>query len=164
MAQSASIAPFVWIETGLEVALTQARAWTASFELGYSWAPDTHNGWLAGARISRLISGSTRSLTEPDLNIFIGGAAISIRGSDANLFSSDPPALSDIVANLSNSQPWHTYGAWSLGLELRVKNRISASVFVETIPALNNDPVMDNYLDIYIAKFQTLGAEVGFWF
>jgi hypothetical protein len=159
-----SVAPFVWLEAGVETAFTQAQAWLASFSLGYTWMQDLHDGWLAGARLARLISGRTRSLTQPDLYFFMGASVISIRGADAALFSTKPPALSDILAGNKNTKATHAFGAWKLGLELRVKNRIGASVFLETIPGLNSAPNLGDYLDVGVAKFQTLGAEVTFCF
>src|SRR6185436_2767898 len=66
--------PFAWLQAGVEASLSQAQAWTGRLTLGVSWAPELHVGWMAEARISRLLSGSVRSLTHPDLYAFLGGA------------------------------------------------------------------------------------------
>ena len=48
-------APYIWLQAGIEVALSQARAWTAAFSLGATWLPQIHVGLLANARIARLL-------------------------------------------------------------------------------------------------------------
>jgi hypothetical protein len=160
-----SEAPWVWLETGVEVALTHTRAWTAGLSLGYSWAPSLHDGWLAEARVSRLLTGSIHSLTRPDLYAYFGTAAINVHGPDALLFSQNVVDTSAILAAQNGTRPQTTFVAWQIGLELRIKNRIGASVFMESIPGLQNTPNLGNYFDPFgIVAFQTLGGEIDFWF
>ncbi len=158
-------APFIWLTAGVEVGLTQARVWTAGFSLGYTWSPITHNGWLAQARISRLISGLSRSLTQPDLYFFTGASAITISGLDANVFRNETPEPSDILAD-DGEDARATFAAWQLGLELRVKNRIGASIFFEAMPAFDSEKArgIGNFIDLGFTEVQTFGTEVSFCF
>jgi hypothetical protein len=160
----ATILPFIWLEAGVEVGFTQARAWIGSLSLGYSYNPSTHDGWLASARIARLVSGRVRSLTQPDLYLFLGVSAINVRGQDAQMFELNPPPLTNIVAGSKGDRPSATFAAWKVGLELRVKNRIGASFFLESLPMLQSAPALGSYLDVGFTKFQTMGAEVTFCF
>ncbi|MHB8876562.1 MAG: hypothetical protein ACYC8T_22940 [Myxococcaceae bacterium] len=161
-----SVPPFVFVEAGVEVALTQARAWTAGLSLGYTWAPELHDGWLAQARFGRLISGKARSLTRPDVYLIVGGSVMNVHGSDALLFRNDPLDLTAILAAAvpGGPKPQTTFFAWQLGLEIRVKNRVGATLFLESLPALGDAPAMSSFVDVGIAKFQTIGAEVSFCF
>jgi hypothetical protein len=157
-------APFPWLEAGVEGALSQARAWTGSIMLGVSWMPQLHTGWLAQGRLSRLISGTTSSLTGPDLYAFIGGSVITIHGPSALTFQDHVPDLGDLVSLLTREGPDETFGGIQVGLDLRVKNRIGVGVFLESLPALNNAPAIGNYLDLGLIKFHSLGVEVSFCF
>lgn len=157
--------PFLWLQAGVEAGLTQARVWTASFSLGYTWMPESHSGWLAQARLARLVSGMTRSLTQPDVYLFLGASAISLEGPTAALFKKDMPDVNDVLALIDPTRELRvTFAAWQLGLEVRIKNRISAGAYLEALPALNEAPALGNYLDLGITKFQTMGAEVSFCF
>ncbi len=157
-------APMVWAQTGIEVALTEAREWTGGLSLGASFGPaDTHTGWLAQARISRLLSGRIRSLTQPDLYAFVGGSMISLRGLASAAFLSETPDLANLIAATLSGEPTVAFFAWQFGLELRVKNRIGISTFLEAAPALNNAPMIGSWVT-FLFKFQTLGAEVSVWF
>jgi len=157
--------PMVWLEAGLEVAMTQARAWTGSISAGVSWAPQLHVGWLAQGRISRLISGTATSLTAPDLYAFVGGSVMGIYGQSAAVFKDTIPTIQDIANQIrSNTDPTFVYGAFQLGLELRVKNRIGVTVFLESAPAMNNAPAIGKFLDLGIIQFHTLGVEASFCF
>lgn len=157
-------APFVWLQSGLELALTPGAAWTAGFGLGYTWAPDLYSGWLAHARIARLLSGSVRSLTQPDLYLFGGVSAITILGPAAVVFRNSMPNIDDVVLQQQGKDPRSTFAAWQLGLELRVKNRIGASLFLEALPALTDSPSLGSYVDLGFIVFQSMGAEVSFCF
>lgn len=157
-------APFVWFQAGAEVALTQARAWTAETSVGFSWSPETHDGWLMQTRLARLISGRARSLTAPDLYLFLGGSVISIHGLDAAVFSNETPDLTNLALAAIGKNPRKNFAAWNIGLELRVKNRISVAAFLETMPTLDDAPAIGKYLDLGIIEFQTIGAEVGVCF
>ncbi len=157
--------PFPWVMGGVEVAMTQTRAWTASFSVGYTWFPEMHDGWMAEARIARVISGRGRSLTLPDLSFFVGASLTSIQGSDANLFTgpgTDTAAVT--AAALGSNKQRANFGAVNVGLELRVKNRIGFSAYLETAPMLYDAPNLGSYADILFLKFQGVGMEVVFCF
>lgn len=161
----ASVMPFVWLQLGAEAALTQARAWTGSVSFGGSWTPDAHTGWLAQARISRLLSGTATSLTRPDLYGFVGASVLSIHGPGAMVFQSETPTVQDLlVAALNVSKPQATFAAFQLGLELRVNNRIGAGAYLESTPGLNDAPLVGRYLDFGLVQFHSFGAEVSFCF
>ena len=156
--------PFPWIQAGVEGSLSQARAWMGSFSAGFSWAPKLHVGWLAQGRISRLLSGSASSLTAPDLYAFVGGSVISIHGNSALLFKDEIPDLGDVLGQLTGQKPDATLGAFQLGLELRLKNRLGAGVFLESLPALGDAPAIGDYLDLGLIEFHSLGVEVSVCF
>ena len=157
--------PMVWLSAGLEVAMTQARAWTASLSGGVSWAPQSHVGWLAQGRIARLISGNVTSLTAPDLYLFVGGGVLGVYGTSANVFKDDIPTIQDVTDRaLTKNEATSIFGVFHLGLELRVKNRIGVTFFIESAPALNSAPAIAKYLDLGIIQFHTLGVEVSFCF
>ncbi len=159
--------PFVWLQTGLEVPFSQARAWTASVLGGVSWAPDVHTAWLAQARISRLLTGTTSSLTHPDLYLFLGGAVIGVHGLGALAFHDQSPTIDQLTAQLlgqtfSNAQT--ILGTFHLGLELRAKNRIGISFFAESLPGLDQAIGVGNFADLGLFRIHSLGAEVSFCF
>ncbi|QRO00835.1 hypothetical protein JRI60_18270 [Archangium violaceum] len=159
--------PFIWLQVGTEMALTQARAWTGTISAGVTWMPQLHTGFMAQARISRLLTGSVASLTRPDLYVFVGGSVISIHGQGARVFQNQVLNLEDVLSNIPQLlvQPHATFAAFPIGLELRVGNRIGASVFLESAPALDNAPSVGAHLNLLdILKFHTVGAEVTFCF
>jgi hypothetical protein len=159
--------PFIWLQVGTEMALTQARAWTGTFLVGVTWLPQLHTGFMAQARISRLLTGSVASLTQPDLYVFLGGSVISIHGQGARVFQNKVLNLEDVLANIPQLaiDPHATFAAFPIGLELRIGNRIGVSVFLESAPALDNAPSIGNHLNLLdILKFHTMGAEVTFCF
>ncbi|MBN1205371.1 MAG: hypothetical protein JXB05_10650 [Myxococcaceae bacterium] len=156
--------PFPWLQVGVEGSLSQARSWMGSFSVGFSWAPELHTGWLAQGRVSRLISGSASSLTGPDLYAFVGGSVISIHGQSALAFQDQIPDLDDLLGLLAGREPDATFGAFQLGLELRIKNRIGAGVFLESLPAMGDAPAIGDYLDLGLIQFHSLGVEVSFCF
>ena len=160
---SVSAPPFVWLMAGMEVAMTQARAWTGSASAGFTWAPDLYTGFTAQGRIARLLTGNAVSLSHPDLYGFVGGGAIIIQGKSAAAFQDQVPDINQLLAAAAGQDPIAIFGTYQLGLELRVKNRISASVFLEAAPALDSSTTIGSYLDVGI-KFHTLGAEVSFCF
>jgi hypothetical protein len=158
-----SATPFPWIQAGVEGSLSQARAWTGSFSVGFSWAPQLHTGWLAQGRVSRLLSGSASSLTAPDLYAFVGGSVISIHGLGAVVFQDEVPDLNDLLSQLTGGGLSSTFGALQLGLELRLKNRIGAGVFLESMP-LMDAPAIGDFLDLGVITFRSLGVEVSVCF
>jgi hypothetical protein len=156
--------PFAWLQAGVEASLTQAQAWTGGLTLGVSWAPELHTGWMVQGRISRLLSGSVKSLTHPDFYAFFGGAVFSIHGPSALLFRDRVPNAQMLIAQAQGTDASSTFGALQLGLELRVKNRIGVAVFLESLPSLSNAPAIGNYQDLGVVTFRSMGAEVSFCF
>lgn len=157
--------PMLWLQVGAEVSITQARAWTASFSGGATWMPDLHSGWMAQARVNRLLSGKASSLTFPDLYGFVGGSLISLYGPGALLFQGQTPTANDLInAALGVSKPSVMFAAFQLGLELRVKNRIGVGVFLESAPGLDSAEAIGNYLDIGFVRFHSFGVEASFCF
>ncbi len=122
---------------------------------------------MAQARISRLLTGSVASLTRPDLYVFVGGSVMSIHGQGARVFQNQVLNLEDLLSNIPQLaiEPHATFAAFPIGLELRVGNRIGASVFLESAPALDDAPSIGSHLNLLgLLKFHTLGAEVTFCF
>ncbi|WP_224243868.1 hypothetical protein [Hyalangium gracile] len=158
------VTPFPWLQLGVEGSLTQARSWLGSFSVGFSWAPELHTGWLAQGRLSRLISGSASSLTGPDLYAFVGGSVISIHGNNALTFQDQIPDLNAVLQQITGRQPQATFGAFQLGLELRLKNRIGAGFYLESLPGMGSAPAIGEYLDLGLISFHSLGVEVSFCF
>jgi len=156
--------PFLWLQTGVELGSTDARTWTSSLMMGYSFIPQAYQGVMGQVRVSRLITGKIRSLTRPDLYGFFGGAAISVWGPATAPFRDEVLTADELIADLEGDGPRTTFGTFQVGLELRVGNRIGLSSFLETIPDLTYSPNMGEYLFIAGVSFQTIGTEVTFCF
>ncbi|MBS1149353.1 MAG: hypothetical protein H6Q89_1051 [Myxococcaceae bacterium] len=162
---SLRVTPFVWLSFGIEASLSQARAWTAGVSFGLSWAPELHVAWEAQARIARLVSGSTVSLTRPDLYVFVGGGVISVYGQEALAFRNRIPTIEDLELIFKRpGEPNYTFGTIQLGLELRVKNRVGVVLFVESAPGINDSEAIGKYWDLGPLSIHTLGIEVSFCF
>ncbi|MDX2010322.1 MAG: hypothetical protein SFW67_09035 [Myxococcaceae bacterium] len=155
--------PFLWLSTGLEAAFSQARAWTASINAGFSWLPQSHVAVMAQGRISRLLTGSSTSLTWPDLYGFFGAGVMYGQGRSMLAFRNTNPTIDDIINTNTNNEPRATLGLFSLGLELRVKNRISLIAFLETLPAIEITDNIGTYVN-FLIRFQSFGVEVSFCF
>ena len=156
--------PYIWVTAGAEISLSQARAWTASASLGATYMPQLHSGWLAQGRVARLLTGNTHSLTRPDLYGFAGVSMITIIGPGAYTFKPGVATIDDLIAAATGlSNPTITFAAFQFGVELRVKNRIGFSVYLESAPALDEATAVGNYID-FILKFHTFGAEVSVCF
>ncbi|MET0404519.1 MAG: hypothetical protein ABW123_19050 [Cystobacter sp.] len=159
--------PFIWLQTGTEVALTQARAWTGTVSVGATWMPQLHTGFMAQARISRLLTGSVASLTRPDLYVFAGGSVLSIHGQGARVFQDKVLNLEDLLSNIPQLaiDAHATFASFPIGLELRIGNRVGASIFLESSPALDTAPSIGAHLNLLgLLKFHSMGAEVTFCF
>ncbi len=157
-APTARTPPLIWLMAGFETGLTQAKAWTGSVSLGFSWLPQSHTAWMGQARVSRLLTGSAVSLTAPDLYLFIGGSVAFIQGISATHFT-DQPQQAEEPENRRAS-----LGSYQVGLEVRVRNRLGLSAYLEASPALNDLPTVGSYIDLGVAKFQSFGVEVTFCF
>lgn len=155
--------PLLWLQAGVEASLNQARAWTAGFNLGFTWAPNSHVGWSLQARVARLITGNTVSLTHPDVYAYIGGAVISVYGTGAFAYRSIQPTL-DELKDSTQTTPNVIYGTFHAGLLLRLKNRLGVSMYIESAPALDNASSAGNYVDLGFMKWHTFGFEVQFCF
>ena len=160
--------PLIWFQTGLEFTPIQARKWTASVLLGYAWIPDAYEGFMAQTRISRLITGQSRSLTGPDLYFFFGVAMMTVSGPSTVAFQNSVMTV-DQVLDLNDplEDPRSTFNSWHIGLELRISNRIGASFFLEAIPSLENSDNLGNQIDPDTAfgiEFKSMGTEVTFCF
>lgn len=156
--------PFLWLMVGAELAFSQARAWTASLNAGASWAPQAHFALSGQARFSRLLTGSTTSLTMPDLYVFFGGGVQYVQGPSALIFRDQTPTVGDILAASTGNDSHTVLGTMSVGFELRVKNRIGINVYLETFPGLQNTRNIGSYFWPFgTIKFQAIGVEVSFW-
>lgn len=164
--------PLIWLQAGIETGLTQASAWLASLSVGYTWAPaDLNEGWLAQGRIARLLSGLSRSLTQPDLFAFVGASIVSIKGTNALVLRGDAVTADDLSTSVQAALglgvidllPRATFAAFQLGLELRVKNRIGISAYLESMPGIDSD-FLGSYVDLGFGRFEGLGGEVSFCF
>tara|TARA_Y100001934_G_scaffold176426_1_gene208958 strand:- start:831 stop:1193 length:363 start_codon:yes stop_codon:yes gene_type:complete len=120
---------------------------------------------MVQTRLSRLVSGLSRSLTGPDLYLFFGGSLINAYGPAVVPFRNTALSPDQILADAqSNEDSSVTFGAWHLGLELRISNRMGVSLFFETIPSLEDSPNMGDYIDLGFVEFESLGTEVTFCF
>lgn len=156
--------PFPWVGVGLEASFSQARAWTASINAAFSWLPNSHVALLAQGRIARLVTGNSTSLTWPDVYAFAGAGVLFGQGSAMLLFRNEVPTIDDVRNVTTNNEPRSTLGMITVGLEVRVKNRIGLSVYAETYPGLTNTDNIGFALDLGFVRFQSLGIEVSFCF
>lgn len=161
--QPVAVPPFIWIQAGFEGGFTQARAWTGGLSLGFSWAPELHQAFMIQGRVSRLVSGTATSLTRPDLYVYFSASAMDIRGVSAAIFEEEVPTVEELIALDEGEDPHQAFGALQVGLEMRVKNRIAAGIFLESLPTKYDAPAIGNWVDVGV-KFQTAGAEVTFCF
>lgn len=156
--------PFIWLQTGVELGATNARAWTASLLLGYSFIPEAYQGAMGQARVHRLMTGRVRSLTRPDLYAFVGGAVLTVWGPATAPFQKKILTADDVLAAAAGDGPRTAFGTLQIGLDLRIGNRIGMSTFLETMPDLANSDNLGDYIRIGSLGFQGLGNEVTFWF
>jgi len=161
--QSVAPAPVIWLQTGFELAMTQLKAWTASLLFGYAWLPDAYDGLMIQARVSRLLTGPTRSLVAPDVYAFFGGALMTLDGMAIAPFGTNDMAQLQRQAEESDSVR-ASFGALHAGLELRLGNRIGVSVFLENMPAYAGEDLLGVFLENDILEFHSFGAEVTFCF
>ncbi len=155
--------PVLWVQTGISFAMSKARAWTASIVIGSAWLPDAYDGLMVESRISRLISGPSRSLTRPDIYLFFGTSLMSLDGVSVGAFRTENS--DQLVRDAENSTSTRaTFGAVNIGLELRLGSRISGSVFLEDMPAYINSDRIGVFLENGLVDFHSLGTEVTFWF
>ncbi len=152
--------PFLWLQTGAELGANDSLAWTSSMLVGYSFIPQAYQGLMAQTRISRLLTGRTRSHIRPDLYLFVGAAVISVWGSATTSFRDDVLNADEIITDYEGDGPRTTFGVVHFGLDLRLGNRIGLSAFLEAIPDLNDSQNLGDYIAVGSIGFQTLGTEV----
>ena len=156
--------PFLWLQTGVEIGATDARAWTSSLLVGYSFIPQAYQGISGQARVNRLLTGRARSLTRPDLYGFVGVAAVSVWGAATGSFREETLTADEIITDIEGVGPRTTFGTIQLGLDLRLGNRVGMSTYLETLPSLQRSPNLGQYVTLAGVRFQTFGTEVTFWF
>ena len=156
--------PFLWLQSGVELSATDARAWTSSLLVGYSVVPQAYQGLMAQARLQRLVTGRARSLTHPDLYAFVGAAVMTVWGPATAPFRERVLTADQLLVDTAQDDPRETFGAFQLGLDLRLGNRVGMSAFLETIPSLRDSPNIGVTTYLLGLPFQVLGAEVTFCF
>ncbi len=154
--------PFIWLQSGVELALGQARAWTASILFGYGYVPSSFDGVMAQVRIHRLVTGTSRSFTRPDIYLFGGASIIGVRGASALIFRRGEVTTEDILALAQgNNAPLQAFSSLHAGVEARIGNRLGISLVSELLPAHLSS---DNNLGLYFGLFHSIGTEVSVWF
>jgi len=162
---SVAAPPFLWLQTGVELGATEARAWTSSLLVGYSFIPQAYQGISGQARINRLLTGRSRSLSRPDLYGFVGAAAVTVWGTATGAFREEILTVDEVITDLEEGEsPRTTFGTLQLGLDLRLGNRVGMSTYIETLPSLQRSANLGQYVTLAGIRFQTFGTEVSFWF
>ncbi|MCB9693867.1 MAG: hypothetical protein H6736_18810 [Alphaproteobacteria bacterium] len=152
--------PFIWLQSGAEVGFTETKAWTTSLLLGYSFIPEAYQGLMLQSRMSRLLTGRSRSLTRPDLYGFVGGALITVWGPATTPFQLDAVGADEIIAAFLGQGPRYTFGAIHFGLDLRLGNRIGISAFLEHEPSLRRSNNLGAYTRLLGTDWDSFGTEV----
>lgn len=157
--------PLLMIQSGIEVTPTFARAWAASFTGGIMYLPDTYIGLHGQARIYRLISGNYRSLTGPDVYLFVGADITTVSGESIASLTPGETSLTDLFTAANPAlKPRATFGGFQLGLEVRVNNKIGLTVGLKSIPSLRDSAALGDFLRTAFIDFQSLSTEVAFWY
>lgn len=152
--------PFLWLQSGVELAASDARLWTSSILVGYSFIPQAYQGIMLQSRVSRLVTGRSRAMTRPNLYAFVGAAAINVWGPATASFRNQTLNADELLADFGGDGPRNTFGVLHTGLDLRIGNRIGLSAFLETMPALSNANNLGVYLYLGNLPFQSFGTEV----
>lgn len=152
--------PFLWLQTGVELSPTPARAWTGSLVLGYSYMPQAYQGILAQTRVHRLLTGRVRSTTRPDLYAFVGAAAIQVWGDAVSSFQDEALSTADILGAADELPPRRLFGGLHLGLDLRLGPHLGAAGFLELMPEYTDSENLGSYFRIGDVRFQAFGTEV----
>lgn len=157
--------PFLWFQSGVEMAPTNARAWTASLLAGFSFIPQAYQGLMGQARIHRLATGKSRSLTRPDLYLFMGGAILTVWGPSTASLGPDPITSDQLLIDVeAGENPRTTLGTFQVGADLRLGNRIGFSAFLESLPSRDRSQNIGDYTRILGVPFHSWGMEATFWF
>lgn len=156
--------PLIWIQSGVEIGTTEGRTWTSSLMVGYSFLPQAYQGVMIQGRVSRLLSGRTRSLTGPNLYGFVGGGMQTLWGPSIASFADDTLTVDEIITAVDGDDPRTSFPGLHAGLDLRLGDRIGFSSFLETVPTLRNNSNLGDYVNIGGLGFQSWGVEVSFCF
>lgn len=159
--------PVPWVQIGAEYALTQARAWKGSLVVGATWIPQLQAGAMVQARIMRLISGTSTSLTHPNVYAFLGIGMGLLTGDTAQVLNPPPtPPPDDEIFG-----PSATWLGLQGGLEVKVSRRVGVAVFLEVVPTLYANESVGDYLDavlpgvgLGVAQVNSIGGEAIFTF
>ncbi|MCB9743053.1 MAG: hypothetical protein H6740_10665 [Alphaproteobacteria bacterium] len=152
--------PFYWLQAGVEMSPTAAQRWTAGMMLGYTIIPDAYQGLMTQARISRLLTGRSRSLIRPDLYLFGGVALTGVWGPATTAFRGQTLTIDEILTDNDLEDARAAFGALHLGVETRLGNRIGFSFFLETLPQFNRSRNFGRYVRVAGVEAHALGAEV----
>lgn len=152
--------PYLWIQAGAELHFSQARAWTASFLLGYGWVPSEFDGFMGEVRLNRLLTGTSRSFVSPDLYAFVGVSVFATSGTAAQIFQRNQRSTEDQIAFENDDTPTQVFAAVHAGLELRIGNRLGAAVVIEALPAHYGSDALGTYLGF----IHSIGTELAVWF
>lgn len=155
--------PFYWVQSGVELGMTDARAWVGSFVLGYTIIPQAYQGLMGQVRMGRLLTGSYRSLTRPDLYAFGGAALMTVWGPGTASFQNDTLDADDILQSLNGDDPRAIFGTFHGGLDLRLGNRMGISAFFEFLPSFRTSSNFGAYVNLGSFGFQSFGTEITFW-
>jgi len=153
--------PFLWLQTGAELSVSEGGAWTTSLLAGFSFIPQAYQGLMAQARVSRLVTSRVRSQTHPDLYLFAGAAVMNVWGPATQPFQEERLTADELIVNLDEElDPRFSFGALHVGADLRVGSRVGFSAFLENLPSLARSKNMGEYTNIFGIGFQSLGTEV----
>jgi hypothetical protein len=157
--------PILWLQSGVEFTINHARDWTGSVVVGGTFVPQLYNGLMLEARVNRLLTGAAASLTQPNLYVFLSGSLSTLNGPAALVLRDDVPNIADLLAaatgTVVQTTTWPALGA---GLDLRIGQRVGATVFVQSTPTLNGSPGVGRWLDYGVLQVHTIGGEVTLWF
>ena len=158
------VPPIVWIGAGGEFSLNHTRDWMGSILVGGTWIPSLYNGYLLQGRVSRLLSGSTASLTHPNLYLSFGASLIGLQGPVTLTLQPNQPNLSVVQQLLNNSTPLFFYPSFQIGLDLRVGNRVGVALIGESTPTLSDVTAIGRYVDFGPLQVHALSVEVSLCF
>jgi len=157
--------PLAWLKSGAELAINNSRDWTGSLVIGGTWIPVLYSGFLVEARVSRLLTGSAVSLTQPNLYLFAGGSLVTLNGPTALTLRDEVPNVADLLAaGTGATLQITTFPTLQAGLDLRIGNRLGAGFFIESTPTLANAPGIGRWLDFGILQVHAIGGEVSLCF
>ncbi len=153
--------PYLWIQAGAELSLSQARAWTGSLMFAYGWVPSQFDAFMGQIRINRLLTGTSRSFVRPDIYGFVGAAVFAGGGPAANIFAQDEGLTTEqVIALTEGDNPTQVFFGVHTGFELRIGNRLGVAIFGESLPAR----IGSDNLTTYLGLFHSLGVEISIWF